>query len=1055
MIKKHNHQYTQIAGLAAKPPSPILQWVAMLHVLFNIKGYFLSITHKPTRSSILVGLIYMLTLVWGFLYSAPLIAQKINTTQYTVEDGLPSSNIYQILEDQAGFIWVATDKGLAKFNGYTFENYTIQDGLPSNDVWGLKQDKKGRIWLSTFNKITYFENNKFHTFSLVDSLKLQTPMLQEYWIGEEEVYVLANENNTNYFVELNLQDSTQHLIRKNFEYTGYLGYYNNRKWFVHFTTDGFPYIYYVADGHKEEIFFTNIEVSASSVANRKFLIRGEFIYFFSAGAVWQFDFQKIKEIPIEPILGSGVIIEDVFPTNGPSQKIILLKTNKGYKILDHNLEVLPLLNGTDNFYKSVFEDSKGNIWLSATNGLFLITANNRHSQYYSLSNDINNNNCTAVLVDSTNTIWAANQKNVLWKIQNNQLEQVQLLQNKFTSIPLKYLLQWKNRLLAAGDFGIFVLPANPFTQEMIEAVPYKKNINSPSTYDLSKGNFLPFPIKEINIHNNSIVTSQWSGVSKIYIDEDTLSREASFSGRTYSCEIDAKNQMWLGRKNGLWLAKGDKLENLGEKFPLLRYPINDLKIDQQDNIWIATDGFGILYFNRETVFVIEESKNNTPNQLFIDEGNTVWAATNRGVSKISISNATTLLDYTYQQYTSTHGLIANEVNQVIVKDSILYAATNAGLSTINLSKIVDQSAPVLYIEGVKSNGTNVSVKSSIECSYQENNIVIEYVSLSYKSKGKIDYEYQMIGIDTSWQSTTSLTREYPQLDPGAYTFNIRAKDINGVYSSTQSIQIIIHPPLWGTVWFRLATLLVLGLGIGGVFRWKVQSIRRQEAEKTRINKKFSELELQALRSRLNPHFIFNSMNAIQNYVYTKDKRVAGKYIVQFSRLMRLFLNASYEKFNFLDKEVEILERYIELEKMRFIDKFDYQIIIDKTLPVGKIKIPSLILQPYVENAINHGLVNRVSKGNLYLRIHQKNDVLICEIEDDGIGQVAAKKIKQQSLKKHQPRGMALVAERQRVLMENNNIDIKIEMIDLYNKKGVACGTKVVVQIPMQDFKEIK
>jgi len=392
-------------------------------------------------------------LILNIAYNNSLTAQKINTIQYTVEDGL---------------IWVATDKGLARYNGYDFKNFTIQDGLPSNDVWGMKEDKEGRLWLSTFNKITYFENDQFHTFSLQDSLALQAPMLQEYWIGEEEVYVLANENNTNYFLEINIRDSTQNLVRKDFEYVGYLGHHKHRKWFLHFPIKGIPYIYYVEDGQTKEIPYINLETSPTSVVNRKFLVRGQYIYFFSKEAIWQFDFQQLKKIPIASILGKETIIEDVFPSNDPNKNLILLKTNKGFQILGDSLEVLPLLNETDNFYKSILEDSNGNIWLGATNGLFLITTNSRHSQYFSLSDDINNNNCTALFVDSSNNIWAANQENTLWKIEESQVKQVQLVQKKFTSIPLKYLFQWQDFVLAAGDFGIFLLPNDPFEKPVIE-----------------------------------------------------------------------------------------------------------------------------------------------------------------------------------------------------------------------------------------------------------------------------------------------------------------------------------------------------------------------------------------------------------------------------------------------------------------------------------------------------------------------------------------------------------------------------------------------------------
>ena len=1017
------------------------------------KDQFSKILFNPTRSCIFlvellcyVGLVSVLTFPFNVLF-----AQKINTIQYNVEDGLPSSNIYQVLEDKKGYIWIATDKGLARFNGYTFQNFTIQDGLPSNDVWGIQQDKKGRLWLSTFNHITYYEDNQFHTLPLKDSLALKAPMLQQYWIGEEEVYLLANENGTNYFLEINVADSTQQLLKKNFQYAGYLGYKNNRKWFFNFPTNNLlPYIYYVEDGTSKEIPFVELNQSSTSVVNRKYIKYSKYVYFFTEDAIWQFDYQQFKKIPIESIFGKGTKIEDIFSKNGTLQNIILLKTNKGYKLLNADLRVLPLLNGTTNFYKSILEDSKGNIWLSATNGLFLITANARNSQYFSLSNNNLNNNCTALYVEEDGTIWAANQKNVLWKIQQDSIEQVQLVQKNYTNVPLKYLLPWENHLVAAGDFGIFLLPPNPFQHTVIEAQPYKKRSSKIYSPHSSKDNFLPIPVKELKIHQKQLIASRSNGVYKFALQQDTLQRVSFIKGRTYSCEVDHDGISWLGRKNGLWRAKGDTIEYLGDKYPLLKYPINDLKIDKDNNIWIATDGFGVLYFDHEKIYSLKESQNSNSNQLFINEQNIVWVATNRGVSKIKFTPAPSAFSYEYLQITSAHGLISNEVNQVVARNNILYAATNAGLTIINTDKAMNNSPPQLYFERITANGKTLPMATHFESAYPATNIAIEYVCLSYKSKSKIEYQYQMTGIDTAWQTTTSLIREYPQLDAGKYTFTIRAKDIDGYYSDTKNIQITIHPSWWATTWFRGVALLLTGIIIYGVFRWQIASIRRQETEKTRINKQMAELELQVLRARMNPHFIFNSMNAIQNYVYTEDKRAAGKYIVQFSRLMRLFLNASYEKFTTLNQEIEISERYVALEKMRFENKFDYEFIIEKTLPLTTIKIPSLILQPYVENAINHGLVHRTTKGYLWVRVYQdNNNMLICEVEDNGIGRVAAQKIRQQSLKKHRPRGMALVAERKRVLNDRHNLEVQIDLIDLYNEQAKATGTKVVIQIPIK------
>lgn len=1012
-----------------------------------------TIITPPTSSrSLLVGLWYLVVsfvLVMTIGVSNKLLAQKINTIRYTVEDGLPSSNIYQILEDEKGYIWITTDKGLAKFDGYTFQNFTIQDGLPSNDVWGIKYDKRGRLWLSTFNKLPYVQDDEIHTIALKDTLIFNAPMIQEYWMGEgEEVYVLISENNVNYLLVVDLRQQSQKILKRNLEYAGYLGYKNGRKWFFNFPKGEIPNISYLEDGAVEEQLLLQLDLSANTAVNRKFVQRKEHIYFFTKEAIWSFNYIGIDKIPVEKIFGEELIIEDVFPSNASSENVFLLKTNKGFHVLDEDLQVLPFLTTSDNFYKSVLQDRTGNIWLSATNGLFLITANARHSEYYPLSTNNVNNNCTAIFVEEDHTIWAANQQNEIWKIEETSSQHWQLSQKDYTNLPLKHLFKWEETLVAAGDFGMFLLSPATLQKTTITAQYFKKNNSSSAIFDLKEGNFLPLPVKSIKKTEQGLLLSKWSGVTQTSIKGGWLKDEHIIKGRTYVSEQDAEGKIWLGRKNGLWCYEKEQLTYIGKKHPLLQHPINDLKIDQQGNIWIATDGFGVLLFDREQVFEIKESKTSTPNRLFIDEKNQVWSATNRGVSKVSVTS-TLPFEYEYGLITTAHGLIANEVNNVIVKDSLVYAATNAGLTIIDHTRQLLHNPPTLYIRQITANNKKVESDSLYEGSYQNNNIKIAYVSLSYKSRGNITYEYKMSGIDEDWQTTSSTVREYPQLMPGDYTFSVRAKDIDGYYSDLKKVQITIKAPWWETAWVKLLAVLgTIGIGVG-IFQWRIRTIRQQEEEKTRINQQFAELELQALRAQMNPHFIFNSMNSIQNYVYTKDKREAGKYIVQFSRLMRLFLNASHEKFISLKQELEILEYYVELEKKRFEDKFEYQFIIDETLPLENIQIPSLILQPYVENAINHGLRHRTSKGNLWIRIRKgSNTTILCEIEDNGIGRAAAQKIREQSVKKHQPRGMAIVAGRQRVLNERNNLNIQIDIIDLKNEEGVATGTSVRVRIPI-------
>ncbi|MEO1413020.1 MAG: histidine kinase, partial [Bacteroidota bacterium] len=230
----------------------------------------------------------------------------------------------------------------------------------------------------------------------------------------------------------------------------------------------------------------------------------------------------------------------------------------------------------------------------------------------------------------------------------------------------------------------------------------------------------------------------------------------------------------------------------------------------------------------------------------------------------------------------------------------------------------------------------------------------------------------------------------------------------------------------------------------------IRRTQRISLQRSALNQKFAELELRALQAQMNPHFIFNALHAIQDFIFRKNERVANRYLVKFSRLMRLFLESSKEKYIRLAEEVKLLQLYVELEKLRFEDKFDFQINISQSLATSMIEIPSMLLQPFVENAINHGLVHRESNGLLRVDFALEERTLHCTIEDNGIGRQRAMEIKSQSIKSYKSRGMQLVEERQRVWKIIGKAAVDIHITDLRDAAGEARGTRVDIRIKLDD-----
>ena len=240
----------------------------------------------------------------------------------------------------------------------------------------------------------------------------------------------------------------------------------------------------------------------------------------------------------------------------------------------------------------------------------------------------------------------------------------------------------------------------------------------------------------------------------------------------------------------------------------------------------------------------------------------------------------------------------------------------------------------------------------------------------------------------------------------------------------------------------VAVLALLWAG----YRWRIGQVR----EKARIKQQLAEMELKALRSQMNPHFLFNSLNSIKNYIVRNEPRTAARYLTKFSQLMRLILSNSKDPTVTLADELKALRLYVELENLRFRKQFKYNFEVAENLPLESIEIPPLVLQPYVENAIWHGLMHKKSGGQLWMRAYRQNGSLHIEIEDNGIGRARAKKLRSKSVIKKKSLGMKITSDRLSLAMSVNGQKASVQINDLMDAKNHAAGTLVHIKIPLKN-----
>jgi LytS/YehU family sensor histidine kinase len=219
-----------------------------------------------------------------------------------------------------------------------------------------------------------------------------------------------------------------------------------------------------------------------------------------------------------------------------------------------------------------------------------------------------------------------------------------------------------------------------------------------------------------------------------------------------------------------------------------------------------------------------------------------------------------------------------------------------------------------------------------------------------------------------------------------------------------------------------------------------------ELKHAALRKLTNELEMEALRAQMNPHFIFNSLNSINMFILENNKLQASEYLSKFSRLIRLILQNSKEAFISLESELEALQLYLELESLRFDNKFEYKISVDEDIDTTTLKVPPLIIQPYAENAIWHGLMHKKEKGHLEIKLYQQDEILFCKITDDGIGRKKAAELKSKS-STHKSMGIK-ITENRIAMMQLNGDNKSVEIKDLVYADGSAAGTEVVLRIPI-------
>ncbi len=568
------------------------------------------------------------------------------------------------------------------------------------------------------------------------------------------------------------------------------------------------------------------------------------------------------------------------------------------------------------------------------------------------------------------------------------------------------------------------------------------------------------------IDSTVVITKGEMPVNKITI----LPRLGVFS---FAQDKADKNIIWIGTSKGLFrynneTGKINAVEPLNQKGV---FTVTHIETDHQNNLWFSTleKGMGFYYREKNTInfFPYRKKKTNSntlypiktfcfksAHEIFVAVMDSLPAVFNKKNGMYTFIN-----DPSFEETsnTTTDIKVDRLGNLFLIKGGSVYVCKASESSMLKTAIKPDSILLAPFVSSVVlNNGVEVASINyqpeqlkELRLKHDQNSFIIYYDLNDFGDKSKIQFAWKMGGYtDTwvvmpNWNSDSANIAFANKLNPGQYVFELKVKVGEEDWRTQQAkMVIIIAPPYWKTLWFWIMVVSGFGLIVSGLFWWRIRAVRRHERERFTHEKQILELEAKALRAQMNPHFIFNSLNSIKSLIQQHEEEKSVNYLTTFSKLIRTLLNNADKKEISLYDEIETCKLYLQLEAMRFDTKFSYAVDVDNDIDLKSIQVPALIIQPFIENAIWHGIVPRNSTGHVSLNVVRKEGVIEVIIDDDGIGREASQQNKSNSRLAHQSKGVNLTQTR----LELNNLlqqrQAALEIIDKKDETGMARGTTV-------------
>lgn len=1003
----------------------------------------------------------------------------------TTDDGLSSERVLASVQDNDGFIWFATNDGLCKYDGYRIDVFrNIENdstSISGNIITALLIDSKGFLWVGTYESGLCKINTK--TGKVIEILgqkstknKIKDNRItclwedsqnQKIWIGVNQKIADCYDLNTNKILDLKFNANQSKFMstrsKTAWSFEAFRGD-KNKIWIG--TNDGlllYNFNTQLFDWFK----YKNTEIAEFDLENRiRHIIcepnnnlwmatRGGGVVFFDYKTkLWE----SFKYKPVDEKTTAKNLILHLAQNTVLPNKLWVSTLDNSLGHFDKNTKQFEFFKpDLSNKYSvisseinSCFYDKSGSLWLSTNNGVGLYSTKFQKFLFNpipkissSLESSFFGAYSFAESADNRYLYFGLNNAKGLMILDktSNKFEVI-LPKNKGTDETYSFMRMAKD----SADNLWMVSLASLFKYDIQKKTLTEIILPTPFNLDEHKTQSLCFDKKGL-----LYIGTRRAGMIRVNLKTNEIKHfrhqenKNSIVADGYVQEIlcDKKGILWIATERGL--SRFDPDSELFTNFyedknsvPKGIKVIFRLIEDQTGLIWLTTEANGAYAIDSKSLkFVKNITQNdgllsNSINGLACDVQNGIWLTSPKGLSYYNQSTKEIYnfdrkngLDQNYLQY-NIHRLYNNQIilgykdGYTIFNPAELWRTKNNYLPKLTNFYIFDKKQPL-------NNNNNILLN------YDQNFFSFEFSALDFTVPDKVKYSYKLEGVDEKWVELQENPKvSYTNIEAGKYTFKIRAVEQNSQWNDTfTTISVIIKPPFWQSWWFYLITFLLISSTIYYFYKKRIEDLQ----EKARVNEQITLLKMNVLRNQMNPHLIFNSLNSVRYFVLSDQKEKAKDYLSKFAKLLRTILNYSRENVVSLSNEIDAIKLYIDVELGRFESNFKYIIEINEAVEIDYISIPPLLLQPYIENAILHGLLNseRIDKM-LRVSVNQKNEDLVeILIEDNGIGRRKSKEINL----KNENKSLGTDITNQRIEFFNQNFKSKIsvETIDLPNDTG--------------------